>query len=374
MKIAFIGQKGYPATYGGVEKVVDRLVSGLSSRGHSCLVYSRQYYSIKYRSSESIERVVVRGIRSKRLDTITHTFVSILDVCRRDVDVVSLHSFANSIFLLPLKLAGKKVVVHLHGFEWDAGKWGVLDKMFLRLPLLALRIFPTVITTVSKHQQEVLRAHHLESLFVPNGIETPSADDHSFTGPNPYFLFVGRLVPKKGVEFLLRAFLNLNRKDFDLYIVGESDNADGYYDRLRDIASSADNIRFLGGKYGEDLKSLYRGCFAVVIPSEVEANPMVLLEALSYRKCVLASRIPGIQEVGGDMPSYFEPGSSQDLFDKLSALVCDPTLALSKAKQVDVDDLVSRYNWERIIAQYEEIFATLLNVGKPTISETTESV
>jgi glycosyltransferase involved in cell wall biosynthesis len=318
MKIAFIGHKGYPATYGGIEKVAEEMINRLADRGHECLVYSRKYYSTPIENqNKNIKRILINGIRTKRLDTLSHTFLSLLDVLRRDVDIVTIHSYGNSIFNFIPKMFGKKVVVHLHGFEFFSKKFTVLERnTILKLPMLTLKYFSDAVTSVSYENNEFLKKYNINSVYISNGIDSKYGEAGDvIKAEKKYFLFVGRIVYQKGIEYLIDAFNRLNREDYELKIVGDHTHLSDYYNNLVKMANNNPAIQFLGYKYGKELADLYTNAHAIVIPSEGEANPMVLLESLSLKKLVIASDIVAIKHVADDYVIYFKSKSSEDLLE-----------------------------------------------------------
>lgn len=360
MRVAFVGQKGFPATYGGVEKVVDRVARGFAARGHQCVVYSRRYYSDSPCDLANIEVRHISGLRSKRLEAISHTFVSLMDTLTQRVDIVAIHSFPNAILSWIPKLAGRKVAMHLHGFEWDSGKWNGLDKMLLKAPVLGLKWFPDTITTVSSSQSSYLLDGHIPVNYIPNGIDAVDLDGDKYNSDSEYILFVGRLVPGKGVEYLISAFREAHLGNVSLFIVGEANNAPEYAGMLNDLAAGDGRIVFLGNKYGNELDAIYRGARMIVIPSEMEGHPMVLLEALAFRKCIIASRIPPIESVAGNSVLYFKPRDSADLANVLQHVFEGADVVKRAEENLSDDRLVREYNWERIIDKYESLYESLL--------------
>jgi glycosyltransferase involved in cell wall biosynthesis len=114
-----------------------------------------------------------------------------------------------------------------------------------------------------------------------------------------YFLYIGRLVEKKGLTYLIKAFKGL---DFKLKIAGTGP----LRNELGEEAKDYDNIEFLGYISDYFKKQLIREAKAVIIPSIVDSTgntegvPVVLLEALSSGKMVIATKVGGIPEIVKD--------------------------------------------------------------------------
>jgi glycosyltransferase involved in cell wall biosynthesis len=139
-----------------------------------------------------------------------------------------------------------------------------------------------------------------------------------------YFLYVGRLSSEKGPEILLRAAPELTNEDIRLVGDGPDEN------RLRQEYGRQENVRFLGRREGQELRELFAGARAVVVPSVCYENfPMVILEAYAHGKPVVASRIGAIPELveDGGTGLLFEPGNCAELASKLRELVRSPARA-----------------------------------------------
>ena len=116
-----------------------------------------------------------------------------------------------------------------------------------------------------------------------------------------YVLFVGRLVPEKAPELLVRGFRNVPT-DARLVIAGGSSFTDQYVHELEGGARDP-RVMLVGSVHGELLQELYSNAAAFVLPSKLEGLPLTLLEAASYRIPLIASDIPPHREViGADGP------------------------------------------------------------------------
>ena len=118
---------------------------------------------------------------------------------------------------------------------------------------------------------------------------------HSNSAEN-YILFVGRLVPEKGIFTLLKAFQNVIKKypDEKLYIVGDGIQLLELQNFV--IKNNLSNVSFLGNKTRAELQTIYSKAKFTVVPSEyVEAYGNVILESLSFRKTVITSDLVGIK-------------------------------------------------------------------------------
>jgi len=361
MKIAFIGHKGYPSLYGGVEKVVEEIVNRMAERGHQCYVYSRYHYTKEIIIHNNINNIVIKGIKSRRLDTLSHTFLSLLDVIRRDIDVVAIHSFGNAILNFIPKIFGIPVALHLHGFEWGQTRFNFIErKIFLRLPIMTLKKFSDAITTVSIEQHKELNRRKIKNTLIPNGVSrSNNHNEVTRIKSEKYFLYVGRIAYQKGIDTLIKAYVECSFYDIKLKIVGGHEHAEKYYNHLIDLAAGNNNIEFLGYKYGDELAEIYRNAFAIVIPSESEECPMVLLESLSFNKCIIASNIPGISNIAEDNVIYFENKNSSDLADKLKWVYKNQIIKNEYEFRISKLDM-HQFDWDAIVDKYEKLYHNVI--------------
>ncbi len=170
---------------------------------------------------------------------------------------------------------------------------------------------------------------------------------------NRYILFVGRLVPEKGLYNLIKAFNKLDT-DVKLVIAGEPSYTEGYAKTLEKI--SKPNVIFVGFVKGELLEQLYKGAYFFVLPSEIEGLSLSLLEAMSYGKCVLTSDIPECLEVIEDTGFYFKLNDEQDLKSKLQMLMNNPKLVEEKGSQAKAA-VIKKYNWDLITDEIEKLYS-----------------
>ncbi|MBI2842860.1 MAG: glycosyltransferase family 4 protein [Armatimonadetes bacterium] len=167
-----------------------------------------------------------------------------------------------------------------------------------------------------------LREDQIEVLY--NYADTKSiAPDYT---PGDYGLFLGKLEPHKGVRTLLQACKEI--PDFEVRLAGRGP----LYEEGQRAANEygLGKVKFVGFQSGPDLANLIRGSRFVVLPAEWYENcPMVILEALSAGKPVIASRIGGIPELVDDQVDglLFEPGDAAALAESMRKLITNPSLA-----------------------------------------------
>ncbi|MBD3160798.1 MAG: glycosyltransferase [Candidatus Eisenbacteria bacterium] len=376
MRIAMIGQKGIPATYGGIERHVEEIGARLAERGHDVTVFSRWHYTKHSGLHRGMRIKRLPTLNTKHLDTISHCMLSVLDTWIHKYDIVHFHALGPSLFSGLPRIRRAKTVVTIHGLDWQRGKWGPFACWFLRHCERPSVQFPDRTIVVSKALQKHFREEFgAETFEIPNGTNPPvhrppnkirkfGLDRHR------YVLFVGRLVPEKGCHILLEAFRKVDT-DARLVMAGGSSFSDGYIDTLHRLRDGDERIHMLGYVYGDMLDELWSNAYLVVQPSFLEGFSISLVEAMSHGKCVLASDIPENLEVVEDCAATFKTQDAADLQDKLQMLLDDP---------IEVDRIArrcrslaqERFSWPRIVEATEAVYLDALGV-KPLSAESSES-
>jgi len=133
MKIAFIGLKGLPATWTGIEYHVDRLGRGLAARGHEVTAYVRPGYTPRGLNEHNGMRLFrLPTIRSKHLDASLHSLLASVHAPFCRYDIVHYHGIGPGLFSVIPGLWGRRIVCTVHRLDWQADKWGPLARMWLR--------------------------------------------------------------------------------------------------------------------------------------------------------------------------------------------------------------------------------------------------
>ena len=367
MKIAILGTRGIPANYSGFETSVEETSWRLAKRGHDVYVYCRTN-NIETDASEyrGVKLIKLPSIQSKHLDTPVHTTLSVLHLfaSRLRPDIIQVYGVGNSLWLPFLRLARVPIVSVVDGLDWQRRKWGAFAKRFLRFSeKLALRWSTEYVVdsqTVIKYYQANYKKH---PVYIPYGANVPKTmTSDSFVRekglmPNEYILFVGRLVPEKGVHHLISAFERV-KTDKNLVIVGDNIHDREYVTSLKNTKDS--RIRFLGFVYGESYQQLNSHAYIYVQPSELEGTSPALLGAMGFGNCVVVSDIPENLETIGNAGIAFRKNDPKDLADKLQMLIDNPS-EVGKYKRLAIERVQKHYSWEVVTDQYEQLFYRLLN-------------
>lgn len=360
MKIAIVGTRGIPGRYSGIEVSMDEIAKAFGKKGYQVIVYCRKSQSdTKSRDLyENVRLIFIPTVDSKHFGTIIHVFLSTLHLLFSNVDIVHFHSLGPSLVSFLPRLFGKKVVVTVHALDWKRKKWGVLARYFLRACEYSAMLFPHKTIVVSKSLREYFKQKFKKKVsYIPNAVVSPSptSNHHSTGSGDQFILFTGRLVPEKGIQYLIKAFNDL-KTNMKLLIAGEASYTDDYVSCLKGMAHK--NIEFAGPVSKDELDRLYRNAQLFILPSEVEGSPVSLLEAMSYGRCVLVSDIPECLEIIGDTGVSFRSQDIGDLKEKLHYLLHNRDCMVAKGIKAR-QRVLQEYNWKKIIKRLEGVYSSL---------------
>ena len=367
MKIAILGTRGIPANYGGFETFAEELSTRLVARGHSVAVYGRTN-SIRYREPtyRGVRLILLPTISHKYLDTVAHTFLSVLHVLFQDAEVVLICNSANSLFSFLPRLAGKKTVVNVDGLERQRRKWNRLGRHWYRLSEWLSTFLPNAIVSDARVIQQYYRERYgKESYCIAYGAETGRTEtrgclDRLGLEPGGYVLYVSRLEPENNALLVVQAFENV-ATDKKMVIVGDAPYAREYIAQLKTTRDP--RILFPGAIYGVGYKELQSHAFCYVHATEVGGTHPALIEAMGCGRCVLYLDTPENREVAGEAGIAYEK-SREDLAAKMDVVLRDASLR-EQCEERAVLRVRERYRWEDITAKYERLFEELRNGAMP---------
>ncbi len=363
-----LGARGVPATFGGVEHHVEEIGRRLVARGHEVTVYSQSKYLGRDREREHLGMRVVRvpTLPMRSLEAIAHSGMSTMAAMAGGYDVMHYHAVGPGLAApLPRYLSGARVVQTIHGLDGERAKWGRLAQTVLNLATWMSARVPHETVTVSSALAEVYRErYHRSCATIVNGV-TPMASrparlirsKYGLDGDD-YVLFVGRLVPEKRPDLLIKAFAELDT-DARLVIVGGSSYTDAYVEELRRLARRDDRVIMPGYLYGEELGELFTNARALVQPSALEGLPLTLLEAMGSGTPVIASDIAAHREVIGRSrlgAHLFAEGDLHSLVEALQLIEKDPEAEQSAASD-DASYVAGTFSWETCVDRLEAVYA-----------------
>lgn len=361
MKIAMIGHKRIPGRESGVEVAVGEIAVRMVALGHQVTAYNRAKRGFPHTKEVAGTRIItVPTINKKSLDAVIYAFFATCHAVCCKYDVIHYHAEGSCYMLWLTKLFQKRAIVTIHGLDWQRAKWGRFATRFIRFgESCAAKHADEIIVLSRNHQTYFSKTYNRSTCFVPNGVDIPTQcgdlyiRDRWRLSRNEYILYLGRIVPEKGLEDLIDAFKDIQTCK-RLVIAGGSSHTDAYYEALKSRASSDSRVLCTGFVQGEALSALFSNALLYVLPSYVEGMPMSLLEAISYGKCCLVSDIPENTGVIGDAGRTFEVGNVKALRRSLSELLADEKQIVEfAAKAVERAKV---YGWDRVVAETLQVY------------------
>jgi len=366
MKIAMIGQKGIPSRAGGVEIHVEELAAGLVEKGQHVDVYCRKYYcKNRVKEHRGIRLYYIPTISTKHLDAIIYTFFATVVALFKGYDVFHYHACGPSSLCWIPKLFGKKVVCTTHGLDWKRAKWGAIGQEYLKFGEKVINKYADKIIALNDPMKEYFKeTYGRDTNVIPNGVGEPEILDAEIITEKwgltrgKYILFLGRLVPEKGVHYLIEAYQKL-KTDKKLVIAGGSSHSDDYVERLAAMSIDNDNIIMTGQVSGKTLEELYSNAYIYVLPSDVEGLPISLLEAMSYKRFCLVSDIKENTTTSNGKAIAFKQGNVQDLYEKLKDIDSMPVPEVVKKGEEAGTYVLEVYRWENVVEKTLEVYESL---------------
>lgn len=365
MKIAMIGHKRIPSREGGIEIVVGELSKRMTQKGHTIVAYNRDSEHIagkdfdaekKQKKWEGVEIKWIKTPDSAKLNAVVYSFFATLRAVFSKFDIIHFHAEGPAAMVILAKLFKKKSIVTIHGLDWQRSKWGGFATKYLLFGEKAAAKYADEIIVLSKNvQQYFLEKYNRQTNYIPNGITKPNIENADIIkqkynlDKDDYILYLGRIVPEKGIHYLIEAYkaLDTNKK---LVIAGGASHTQEYLNELVESCKGNESIIFTGFVQGRELDELFSNAYIYCLPSDLEGMPISLLEAMSYGCCCLTSNIDECTEVCGDNAVYFKKSDSTSLTKELNDLLKNKD-RVSEFKSSSAQYILSRYNWDSVTEQ-----------------------
>jgi glycosyltransferase involved in cell wall biosynthesis len=369
MRIAILGTRGIPASYGGFETFAEHLSTRLVARGHEVTVYGRAHYiSPRQLEYHGVRLKVLPTIRHKYFDTVVHAFLSAVHAVSARFDVALICNAANAPFSPILRFTGTPVVLNVDGLEHKRKKWGWLGRRYYLLAERLATILPNAtVTDAQVIHDYYLARYNAPSTMIAYGSEVERRPDRTAVRrwraePNRYVLYVSRLEPENNARLVIEAFKKV-RTAYRLLIVGDAPYAHDYIQDLKARARGDKRIIFTGFVFGQDYRALQQNAYCYVHATEVGGTHPALLEAMGYGNCVLTLATPENIEAIGDAGIAY--ADEVDLTEKLQKVLRDGSLVQSYRQRAQ-QRVQKFYDWERVVDDYEQLFEQLTGITKST--------
>jgi glycosyltransferase involved in cell wall biosynthesis len=361
MKLAILGTRGIPANYGGFETFAEELSTRLASRGHDVTVYGRSN-NIRHPHPvyKGVKLAILPTIGTKHLDTVAHTFLSVLHALRARFDCILMCNAANAIFCVIPRAAGTPVALNVDGIERLRKKWGKMARAYYRISERLATIIPNVIVSDAK----VIRDYYAKEYATPTlmiaygapteRVQTTEVLDRIGVRSREYLLYVSRLEPENNAHVVIEAF-EKTQSDKSLLVVGDAPYATKYIERLKSTRDP--RIRFPGAIYGTGYRELQSHAYAYIQATEVGGTHPALIEAMGSGNCVIAKDTPENREVLADSGLFFtDPDTLRRQIERTLA-----DLSLVQQLRASAQNRVKRhYSWDAVTDAYEKLFREMI--------------
>ena len=364
LKIAMIGHKRIPSREGGVEIVVDELSTRLVKMGCRVDAYNRygrhtagkKYTQYKGKEYHGIRLITIPTFRNGKLNAIVYSVIAAFRALFGGYDIIHFHAEGPCIMIWLPKLFGIRTIATIHGLDWQRSKWGNFATKVLKAgEKMAARRADEVIVLSKNMQDYFLETYGRQTSFIPNGIQRPVLYEPDEIRAkyglekDGYILFVARIVPEKGLHYLIDAYKKI-RTEKRLVIAGGNSHSQSYMDEVEAMAAEDPRILMTGFVAGRVLEELYSNACFFVLPSDVEGMAVSLLEAMSYGNCCLVSDIRENTEVVEEHAAVFRKSDTRDLQKKMEELLDHPEIRAAY-KEKAADHICGKYNWDDVAEQ-----------------------
>ena len=369
LRIAMFGQKSIPSRQGGVEIVVEELAVRMAEYGCKVTVYNRRGHHVSGKAFDEKHRHIWKKVRLRYVPTIDRkglaamsaSFFAAIAAAFGKYDIVHVHAEGPCAMIWLPKLTGKCCIATIHGLDHQRAKWGKLASAYIILgEKCAVKYADEIIVLSREMQKYFWDTYKRKTCYIPNGVrkaelQKPDIIQEKYgLSKDEYFLFLGRLVPEKGIRYLIEAFRQV-KTDRKLVIAGGSSDTAAFESELHKMAEGDARILFTGFVQGKELQELYSNAYVYVLPSDLEGMPLGLLEAMSYGNCCLTSDIPECAEVVEDKALLFRKSDVSDLKAKLQNACDHPEMVDSYKAQAE-EFICRKYNWDDVVEKTLKLY------------------
>lgn len=369
MKIAMIGHKRIPSREGGVEIAVEEISTRLVKEGYKVDAYNRKGKNVqdkkadrekkKIKEYKGVKIITIPTINKKGIDALLYSFFASIRSLFGKYDVLHYHAEGSCAMLWIPHLFKKKIVVTIHGLDWQRSKWGGLASRYIKFgEKLAVKYADEIIVLSKNVQKYFKETYSRDTVFIPNGVNKPAIREPNIIktkyglDKKEYILFLARIVPEKGLHYLIEAYKKIDTSK-KLVIAGGASHTNDYLEKIKKQVNEDSRIIMTGFVQGEELEELYSNCYIYCLPSEVEGMPLSLLEAMSYGCNCLVSNIEENTQVCEQMGWIFESGNVEDLKVNLEKLLNSNKLIQKKEISKYI---LEKYNWENVVKNTKKLY------------------
>ena len=363
VRIAIMGTRGVPASYGGFETAVEEIGKRLSARGNEVTVYCRNPGQT-ITEFEGMRLVNLPAIRHRMAETLSHTSLSVARAITKDKpDVALVLNAGNAPLIRPLQVAGIPVAIHLDGLESRREKWrGAGSRYYRWAERLAVRRADVVIADAQAIADHAQREYGRACTVIAYGAEVIDPGSERLAEVDlirrDYHLIVARMEPENHVLDAVHAY-RVSEETRPLVVVGGAPYSQWYIDKVRAAAADDSRVRFLGGVYDQDLlNELYAHSRTYIHGHSVGGTNPSLLRAMGAGSAVMAFNCEFNREVTANRAFFWSDAKDLTaLFDEIAEGEIDEQLReFGEAGRQRVAEV---YRWDAVAGAYEDMLTSL---------------
>lgn len=379
MRIAMIGTRGVPARYGGFETAIEEIGRRIAAGGDEVVVYCRG-------AEEAIptylgmELVHLPAVRSKAVETLSHSFLSVLHAVlrRRPADAAIVFNAANAVFVPLLRLRGIPTAVHVDGLEWKRAKWGRWGRRYYRMAeALAVRWADALIADaegIAQYYRDEFGAPTEEIAYgapILEGDVTSLLLRDTELEPRGYHLVVARFEPENHVLEIVEGY-TASAARLPLVVVGSAPYSDEYTARIESLAAGDERVTMLGGVWDQDLlDQLYANAACYLHGHSVGGTNPSLLRAMGAGTTTAAFDVSFNRGVLGPSGRWFSsPDELADLLVEVEAELEDAPHEYADRVDAIRERARKHYDWDDVARAYRDLADRLhrRQVRRPRLS------
>lgn len=177
-------------------------------------------------------------------------------------------------------------------------------------------------------------------------------------------LFVGQLIPLKGLEVLFQALKIIDRNgDITLRLAYQTAECEERYRSMVRTLGIEDQVEFIGFVSPNELKKHYQDADVFVLPSYAESFPSTIMEAMLCGTPAIATKVGGIPEQLGDYGVLVDPGNVGQLVEAIAEMLEDPGLDRSQSLAMS-EYVADQFSLSDMVMKHEQLYSNLLNTDR----------
>lgn len=360
MRVALIGTRGVPARYGGFETAIEEVGSRLAERGVDVTVFCRRTDDdARPETYRGMRLVHLPALRRRSLETLSHTFLSVMGRSLAGTDAAIVFNAANAPLLPVLRARGIPVATHVDGLEWRRSKWGPAGRRYYRAAeSLAVRWSDALIADATGIADYYSSEFAAPTHTIAYGAPIIESSDRAKLQtqdlqPYGYHLVVARFEPENHVREIVEGYV-ASSAERPLVVVGSAPYSDRYTEAVRRAADG--RVRFLGGIWDQELlDELYANSLTYLHGHSVGGTNPSLLRAAGAGAHVIAFDVSFNREVLSGRGALF--ATPADVAARVEEAEHSVQTAREDGRSLRED--IRRYAWDDVTESYLQLLDDL---------------